>query len=47
MVLPQVQQLARQRLQLRLHLILHRGRTGGLVRVGSHLLRLIPQLLRQ
>jgi hypothetical protein len=42
-ILPEIQELARQVL----HLILHRGRTGGLVRVGSHLLRLIPQLLRQ
>jgi hypothetical protein len=42
MVLPQIQQLARQGLQMRLHLILHRGRAGGMVRVGGHDPRLIP-----
>jgi hypothetical protein len=35
-ILPEIQELASQGLQLCLHLILHRGRWGGLLRVGGH-----------
>jgi hypothetical protein len=48
MVLPEIQQLARQHLQLFLHLVLHCGgvrSTGGLLRIGSHGPGLILQSL--
>jgi hypothetical protein len=47
-ILPEIKQLARERLQLLLHLVLGRGgvrRTGGLLRVRRHDPRLIPRLL--
>jgi hypothetical protein len=53
MILPEIQQLTRQRLQLFLHLVVRCGcvrRTGGLLRVGRHdprlIARPIPGLLR-
>jgi len=45
-ILPEIQQLARQRLQLCLHRILHRGRTGGLLRISSHDSSAFPAIIR-
>jgi hypothetical protein len=48
-ILPEIEQLARQRLQLLLHLVLGSGgvrRTGGLLPVGRHDPRLIPRYFR-
>jgi len=50
MILPEIQQLARQILQLLLHLLLHLGRLagiGGMSRVGSHVQAVIPQRFRR
>jgi hypothetical protein len=47
-ILPEIKQLARERLQPLLHLVLGCGRvrrTGGLLRIGRHGPRLIPGLL--